>query len=191
MAFLYILAMDELTDKIQLAWNMASAAHKSQFYTNNDGLELPYLNHIGAVVNEVYAVLADNPEVYNAELVLLCAILHDTVEDTALTLTDIETAFGTPVANGVWALTKNSTMADKQEKMAHSITRILQQPREIAMVKMADRIVNLQPPPKHWPAQKANSYHAEAVFIYEALHSLCPTLGQRLLKKIENYSQYF
>ncbi|KOS07256.1 hypothetical protein AM493_15340 [Flavobacterium akiainvivens] len=179
-----------LTDKVQLAWNMASAAHNGQFYTNNDGLELPYLNHIGAVVNEVYAVLMGNPEVYNAELALLCAILHDTVEDTALTLTDIETAFGTPVADGVAALTKDSTIADKQEKMAHSITRILGQPREVAMVKMADRIVNLQPPPKHWPIEKVQSYRGEAAFLYEALRNLCPTLAERLYKKIENYSLY-
>ena len=37
---------------------------------------------------------------------MVCALLHDTIEDTAVTFEDIETAFNQYVAAGVLALTK-------------------------------------------------------------------------------------
>ena len=98
--------------------------------------------------------------------------------------------FGRAVADGVQSLTKHDDLPN-YEKMADSLALIRQQPKEIWMVKLADRITNLQPPPKHWTTEKMQSYQMEAQQIYDALHGASPFLAARLQQKIDGYSQYF
>jgi hypothetical protein len=75
--------------------------------------------------------------------------------------------------------------------MEDSLARILKQPREIWMVKMADRISKLLPPPGAWTKERILEYCDEAVLIYEALRDADAILADRLQKKIESYRQYF
>lgn len=51
------------------------------------------------------------------------------------------------------------------------------------MVKMADRITNLQPPPKHWTPEKISRYREEACQIHQALKGACSYLAARLQEK--------
>jgi (p)ppGpp synthase/HD superfamily hydrolase len=55
------------------------------------------------------------------------------------------------------------------------------------MVKLADRITNLQPPPRHWDRAKIRHYRDEAIEIHTRLHAASPFLAARLAEKIENY----
>ena len=71
--------------------------------------------------------------------------------------------------------------------MADSLKRILTQPREAAMVKLADRIVNLGPPPPDWSEEKIASYRQEARLILDALGLCSPTLSRHLGKRIALY----
>ena len=71
--------------------------------------------------------------------------------------------------------------------MADSLKRIRIQPKEVWVVKMADRVTNLQPPPGHWTRNKINRYKDEAVEIYKALSDGSAYLSDRLKQKIENY----
>lgn len=153
------------------------------------GSELPYLAHLTMVSMEVMAALAVE-DVLDGNLAIQCALLHDVLEDTPVTLEQFLECFGEQVTNGVQALTKNDRLP-KHEKMADSLTRIRQQPREVWMVKLADRITNLQPPPHHWTAEKVRSYQQEAQQIYEALHQASPFLATRLQQKIEDYTGYY
>ena len=93
------------------------------------------------------------------------------------------------VASGVLALTKDSGL-DKSDQMPDSLKRILAQPPEIALVKMADRITNLQPPPPDWTPEKRARYLQEARTIYDALHHVSPFLATRLKQKMEDYRTY-
>jgi (p)ppGpp synthase/HD superfamily hydrolase len=102
----------------------------------------------------------------DGDLAVQCALLHDVVEDAGKSYEDLEKTFGKKVANGVLALTKSNLIKSKIEKMADSLARIKEQPREIGMVKLADRIVNLQPPPSHWSAEKRSKYREEAIQIH-------------------------
>jgi hypothetical protein len=71
---------------------------------------------------------------------------------------------------------------------AHWNKRLLKQPREIRMVKLADRITNLQPPPpSHWTPERITSYREEAVEILKTLKDASPHLAARLEEKIERY----
>lgn len=117
---------------------------------------------------------------------MLCALLHDTVEDTAVTYEQVAAGFGQPVADGVLALTKDEGLP-KGEQMPDSLRRIKRQPREVWLVKLADRIVNLQPPPKHWQAERIAAYKVESDSILAALGEASPLLAERLAAKIEAY----
>ena len=84
------------------------------------------------------------------------------------------------MADGALALTKNKCL-EKTAQMEDSLLRIRQQMPEIRMVKLADRIINLQPPfPPHWNIEKICQYRQEAITIYKALKDASPYLSRRL-----------
>ena len=171
-------------DNITKAWFFASRVHKEQFYP---GEKLPYITHIGNVMMEIMAVAS---RLENAELAIICAILHDTIEDTPTTYTDIKKEFGKSVADGVMALSKNEKLETKREKMLDSLMRIKQQPKEIWVVKMADRVANLSKPPHYWNAEKIRAYWDEAQIILENLSVADEVIATRLISKIEDYVKY-
>lgn len=168
------------------AWNFASAAHQDQKVPASD---IPYINHIGLVAMEGLAAIALDTDlsIQNPDLLVQCALLHDTIEDTNVSYTDIEKAFGTQVADGVRALSKDKTLSTKTAQMQDSLVRILLQPKEVWMVKLADRITNLQPPPPHWDLPKKIKYRDEAIDILQQLGPANKQLAKRLALKIEQY----
>jgi len=174
-------------DLFNRAWQFAAAAHLGQTVT---GGALPYLVHIGSVTMEIMAAMSLEPPEH-PDLAVQCAILHDTLEDTEIQFAQLSKAFGNAVALGVSALTKNAAIPDKTDQMKDSLSRIVQQPREIWMVKLADRISNLQPPPPHWPETKIRIYHAESELIHRMLHPAHRTLAERLSRKIAEYGRYY
>lgn len=117
------------------------------------------------------------------------ALLHDTLEDTNTTFEELEREFGLEIAEGVSALTKNSSLP-KDERMPDSLNRILKLRKEVWAVKLADRITNLQKPPKTWDNLKRRNYKAEAEIILEKLKDGNAYLENRLRAKIEEYEQY-
>ena len=169
------------------AWNFASLAHQGQLVpgTNN-----PYINHIGLVAMEAAATVSNSENIDNPDLLIQCALLHDTIEDTELEYGDIEYEFGREIADGVLALTKDKKLKTKVEKMSDSLSRIKQQPEEVWMVKLCDRITNLQPPPLHWDKDKIQAYYYESISILESLGTASDFLKERLQEKIDNY-KYF
>lgn len=176
-------------EKIITAWELASIAHFGQKYAGTEAhLEREYLNHIGRVVLEIQNAISQEPSI-NGNLAIICAILHDTIEDTDMTYETLLHKFGQEIADGVLALTKNNSLGDKKTKMLDSLARIKEQPKEIWMVKMADRICNLQTPPHHWKQEKIQKYKSEAKLIYETLKDANANLAERLKGKIEEYGK--
>ncbi len=171
-------------DQYLKAWNFASVIHNGQKVPGGD---IPYINHIGLVSMEATAAIASIKDIQFPDLLVLCALLHDAIEDTDTTYIEIINEFSTEVADGVLALTKDKNLPTKKEQMEDSIYRIKQQPKEVWMVKLCDRITNLQPPPKHWNKDKIDKYRAEASFILEQLGEANQFLAERLKSKIESY----
>jgi len=64
------------------------------------------------------------------------------------------------------------------------------QPPQVAMVKLADRITNLEPPPPKWTLEKRIAYLEEAKAILAALTGTSPWLERRLAAKIAEYYAY-
>ncbi len=167
------------------ALNFAAEAHGNQQYGKANGAKVPYVTHLTMVAMEVIAAL-EFDQVANPDLAIQCALLHDTLEDTDTPYTRLETEFGTAVADGVQALSKNPELS-KDRQMQDSLNRIKQQPLEVWMVKLADRINNLQPPPPHWTSEKKRAYQQEARIIFEHLETASPYLAARLEQKIATY----
>ncbi len=177
-------------NKLQEAWQFASILHSGQFYGGKkEGEQIEYINHIGSVVFEVQNAF-NQESGWNEELGILCAVLHDTIEDTEATFEMIEEQFGTSVAKGVLALTKNELLENKEAKMVDSLERIKMQPKEVWAVKLADRICNLYAPPFYWNDEKKANYIQEAQVIHEYLKDGNQYLADRLLKKIEHYKSF-
>ncbi len=167
--------------------NFAAIAHGEQKTPKG----LPYIAHITSVAMEVInACEKSSLDEEKANLAISCALLHDVIEDANITYDELYMKFGEKVANGVEALTKDKTLASKQEQMKDSIERLLTQPYEIQMVKLADRITNLGIPPKHWDNEKIKKYQKEAGFILSCLGNSNIYLSKRLEEKIENYNNY-
>lgn len=167
--------------------NFAAIAHGEQ----KTPKDLPYIAHITCVAMEVInACEKSSLDEEKANLAISCALLHDVIEDANITYDELYMKFGEKVANGVEALTKDKTMASKQEQMKDSIERLLTQPYEVQMVKLADRITNLGIPPKHWDNDKIKRYQKEAGLILSCLGNSNIYLSKRLKEKIENYNNY-
>jgi (p)ppGpp synthase/HD superfamily hydrolase len=167
------------------ALRLAAEAHAGQTVP---GTQLPYLVHVCSVASEVIAVLGAEA-VERPDLAVACALLHDVVEDTAVPLARLREELGAEVAAGVDALSKRAQLP-KAERMADSLARIQAQPREVAMVKLADRITNLAPPPAGWTPEKCTAYRTEALQILDALGPASPCLATRLRARAEDYRRF-
>lgn len=158
---------------------------------------LPYVVHISLVSMEVMAALPLDPSI-DGDLAVSCALLHDTLEDTDVVYEDLLDQFGKGTADGVLALTPGKSIGTgydrlnaKNMRLKDSLKRIVKQPKEIWMVKMADRIVNLQPPPREWEKDEIKNYQKQAIGIYAHLRSASPLLAARLESKIMAYEAYY
>jgi (p)ppGpp synthase/HD superfamily hydrolase len=172
-------------DRYVAALRFAATKHSAQ---KVPGTDLPYVVHVVTVASEVIAAL---PELALAEpdLAVQCALLHDTIEDTETTYDEVAATFGAAVADGVQALSKNAALP-KPEQMPDSLRRIKLQPPEIAVVKLADRISNMDKPPSQWTVEKRRAYRDEATVIADTLGAASPFLDARFRRRIETYAKY-
>ncbi len=173
-------------EKYLIALNFAANAHKDQ----KTPYDLPYLAHITSVAMEViHACVESKMDDKRSDLAITVALLHDVIEDTEVTYDDIYEKFGIDVAEAVDALSKDVSLP-KKEQMADCINKLLAQPYEVQMVKLADRITNMQKPPESWDNEKVYNYHKEAKFILSCLKNSNAFLSQRLESKILEYRVY-
>ena len=123
-----------MEEKLQEAIEFATEAHGDQKrkYTGE-----PYITHPIAVMEIVR-------EVPHTEEMLIAAVLHDTVEDTPVTIEDIKTKFGTKVAELVNGLTDVSRPEDGNRKTRKAMDRahLAKQNAEVQTIKLADLIHN-------------------------------------------------
>jgi (p)ppGpp synthase/HD superfamily hydrolase len=170
-------------EKYIRAYRFAAEAHRDQALP---GGERPYIIHPTLVAMEIIALLSIEPG-WDGDLALQAALLHDVLEDTDRQADEIEARFGKPVADGVRALTKNAGIESRTERLAENLERIRRQPWEIWLVKLADRLTNLAPPPAHWTAGQVADYRKESMFIHRMLGKANPFLARRLSRRIAAY----
>jgi GTP pyrophosphokinase len=102
----------------------------------------------------------------------ICSLLHDTVEDTDISLEDIEREFGNEIARIVDGLTKISNVIDvNASQQAENFKKILltltDDPRVI-LIKLADRLHNMRTL-DHMKSDKQLKISSETVYVYAPL----------------------
>ncbi len=123
---------------MEKAYAMASKAHAGQIRFSGE----PYIMHPVAVARILFDLGMDHES-------LIAALLHDVVEDTDITLQDIEETFGKDVANLVDGVTKLGKVptATWEERQAENIRKMLiamSQDIRVIIIKLADRLHNMR-----------------------------------------------
>ena len=176
-----------IQDIYQKVLRYAAGKHAELKQTLPDS-NLPYAVHLSNVAMEIL-VAAQHSKDFDTGFAIQVALLHDILEDTAVTVEELTTEFGSEVAMCVLALTKNNRLP-KDRQMPDSLSRIKLCVPEVRMVKLADRITNLQEPPLSWSPEKKRNYLQEAVLILTELRGTNEYLEKRLELKIEEYKKY-
>lgn len=120
----------------------------------------PYLQHL----LEATCVLVEAVGVTDVD-VLRAAVLHDVVEDTACTLEQVRERFGDRVAMLVDWVTKPARREghSREETRAAYLDRLRAAPDEAVLVKLADRLSNVQRLDTHPRPEKRRDYYRETV----------------------------
>ena len=148
--------------------------------------KMPYIGHVFEVFGECVAACLEENISVKWDYLMMVAMLHDTLEDTDCTIQEIVDFFGVDVANGVKALTKDEKLP-YQERIQDSLNRIILEGQEVALIKMADRIVNLQEKPTEWDSRKLAQYKEDSLKILNTFGHNSKILSERLKLKIEKY----
>jgi GTP pyrophosphokinase len=119
----------------------------------------PYAEHL----LEALEVLVRGASVTDPEI-LQATVLHDVVEDTACTIDDVGRAFGDRVAELVGWVTKPEPGegADRAAVKEAYLTRLQDAPDDAVLVKLADRVSNVQTL-RNLRLPKQRQYYAETV----------------------------
>ena len=142
---------------LERAIQFATQAHKGQFrkYTGE-----PYITHPLAVMEIVKGVPGHTPEM------LVAAVLHDVVEDTDVSLMEIQEEFGDAVSDLVLYLTDISTPEDgnRLKRKRKDAQWYAQGSAQAQTIKVADFIDNTrdiaQNDPRFWEIYKMEKLYA-------------------------------
>jgi len=124
--------------RIRLAFEMAMEAHKDMRRKTGE----PYILH------PISVAMICAEEIGLGPTAIVCALLHDVVEDTHLTLTDIEKNFGKKEASIIDGLTKISGVFDHtsslQAENFRKMLLTLSDDVRVILIKLADRLHNMR-----------------------------------------------
>ncbi|MDP2189123.1 MAG: bifunctional (p)ppGpp synthetase/guanosine-3',5'-bis(diphosphate) 3'-pyrophosphohydrolase [Sphingobacteriaceae bacterium] len=126
--------------QLRLAFDMALDAHKDMRRKSGE----PYIYH----PLEVARIVVE--EIGLGTTSVVCALLHDVVEDTEITLEQIEKEFGNVVARIIDGLTKisglynKSTNTSDQAENFRKMLLTLADDVRVILIKLADRLHNMR-----------------------------------------------
>ncbi len=144
---------------IRLAFEMSLDAHKNMRRRSGE----PYIYHPIAVAQ----IVAE--EIGLGTTSVVCALLHDVVEDTDISLATIEREFGKPVAQIVDGLTKISGISDKsvsiQAENFRKMLLTLADDARVILIKIADRLHNMRTMDS-MPKEKQLKICSETEYLY-------------------------
>lgn len=153
---------DEQNKMIRKAFDLALDAHKDQRRKTGE----PYIFH----PIEVAKIVAN--EIGLGTTSIVCALLHDVIEDSDYTYEDIEERFGKKVADIVQGLTKisgiNQQNISVQSENYRKLLLTLSEDFRVILIKIADRLHNMRTLESMRP-DKQKKIASETVYIYAPL----------------------
>lgn len=149
-------------ETIRKAFEVSVEAHKEMRRKSGE----PYIYHPIAVAQ----ICAE--EIGLGTVGIVCALLHDTVEDTDLTLDDVRGLFGDKVAQIIDGLTKISGVIDNtssiQAENFRKVLLTLSEDVRVILIKLADRLHNMRTL-EHMKRDKQIKIASETLFLYAPL----------------------
>jgi guanosine-3',5'-bis(diphosphate) 3'-pyrophosphohydrolase len=148
--------------RIALALRRAHEAHRGQSRASGD----PYIAHPVAVAKILAELKMDADTI-------VAALLHDVVEDTDVSLQEVEREFGSDVAllvDGVTKLSRLEVRSREEEQVENLRKMFLAMARDIRviLIKLADRLHNMRTL-KHLDAERVRRIALETREIYAPL----------------------
>ncbi len=147
---------------IRMAFDMAVESHKDMRRKSGE----PYIYHPIAVAQIAAEEIGLGPTS------IVCALLHDVVEDTDITLEDIEREFGKKVTKIIDGLTKISGVFDANSSMqAENFRKMLLTLADdvrVILIKLADRLHNMRTM-DFMPRDKQLKICSETAYLYAPL----------------------
>jgi (p)ppGpp synthase/HD superfamily hydrolase len=156
------------------------AAEKHAQQKRKGAMGEPYFNHL----LEVAELAAASSNELDVELIM-AAFLHDTVEDTNVTLRELEQNFGSEVAGLVAEMTDDKSLPKEQRKSLQVQNAHNKSPRAQTL-KVADKISNLRAiltsPPVGWSTARKREYAEWANQVVSRLSAPNPVLKKEFDK---------
>ncbi len=154
------------------AADRAAQAHAGQ---TRKGGRIPYVNH----AIEVARLVAEDGR---APPVVAAALLHDVVEDSDVTLVDLEAEFGEEIATLVGHLTDAPEWAQlpRPERKRRQAAHVAEAPAEARAIKIADQTSNVRDVgrlPAGWAPGEGAAYVEETVPVVAVCRSAAPRLA--------------
>lgn len=124
--------------RIEQAYIFAARAHAGQLRASGED----YIIHPLGVATILAEIGLDTDTI-------IAALLHDVVEDTGVTLEDLEESFGATVASLVDGVTKLGRLEDlnRQERQAENLRKMflaMAEDLRVILIKLADRLHNMR-----------------------------------------------
>jgi guanosine-3',5'-bis(diphosphate) 3'-pyrophosphohydrolase len=153
---------------------LAFAADKHRNQRRKDADASPYINHPIALAR----VLTDAGGVTDP-VVLVAAVLHDTIEDTQTTVAELREHFGAEITAIVQEVTDDKAL-DKAERKRLQVEHAPHISNRAKLVKLADKICNIRDvassPPADWPLKRRQEYFDWAKQVVDGLRGIHPAL---------------
>lgn len=148
---------------VNKAFRIAAQAHKNDRRKSGE----PYITHPIEVARIV------SKEMGMGATTIACALLHDTVEDTEITLNDIQNEFGSKISTIIDGLTKIKEVVDLtsgsiQAENFRKILLTISEDIRVIIVKLADRLHNMRTL-ENMKREKQLKIASETLFLYAPL----------------------
>ncbi|MDP5350900.1 MAG: bifunctional (p)ppGpp synthetase/guanosine-3',5'-bis(diphosphate) 3'-pyrophosphohydrolase [Paracoccaceae bacterium] len=160
------------SDNIRKAYAYGKKMHEGQVRQSGD----PYFSHPIAVA----AILTEQRL---DDATLITALLHDTIEDTKSTFTEVSQLFGPEVADLVDGVTKltNLQLSSAQSKQAENFRKLfmaMSKDLRVILVKLADRLHNM----RTIKSMKQEKQHQKARETMEIFAPLAGRMGMQWMR---------
>ena len=149
-------------DLIRSAYELAAEAHAGQRRASGE----PYVNHAVEVATILASLRLDTATI-------VAGLVHDAVEDTAVSLPDLRAKFGDEVANLVDGVTKIGKVefrssTEQQMENYRKLLLSMAEDARVILIKLADRLHNMRTL-EHLPVGKQKRIALETREIYAPL----------------------